>query len=123
MPKELESRSADILAQLLINNGRSHFSDAAALEFLNTQLQQAKAIVPETSGVPIVVSKWIVGTLCISLLICVFGIFGSLLFLSYLDPISKTRVLPEVPNALVALTSGLLGALTGFLAPSPFNRR
>ncbi len=69
----------------------------------------------------------VIGTLCLCLVVCTLGIVTmvSVMFLQEASaPAGAVRSQGiEIPNALVALVSGLLGALTGFLASPSFRSR
>lgn len=69
----------------------------------------------------------VIGTLCLCLVVCTLGIVTmvSVMFLQEASaPVGTARAQGiEIPNALVALVSGLLGALTGFLASPSFRSR
>ncbi len=120
-------RSADVLANLILGSDGLFADTDKGKTLVANLLAQAKSIDPDKNAIPDALSRWIVITLCVSLLFCVAGVViytvGFMWYAKGLDAEKLKTTIPDIPNAVVALTSGLLGALTGFLAPSPFNRR
>jgi hypothetical protein len=120
-------RSADVLAKLILGSNDLFVDTDKGKILVEDLLAQAKSFDPDINAIPNSLSRWIVITLCVSLLFCVAGlsiyIVGVMLYAIEAEVAISELAIPDIPNAIVALTSGLLGALTGFLAPSPFNRR
>jgi hypothetical protein len=91
---------------------QTHLSQEGEASALRNLLRAANQVETEESSPTKYVTIVIVGALSAALLITVGGTL-------YLLALGRA----ELPNAIVALSSGILGALTGFLAPSPMQRR